>query len=85
MDSVEEGHVQEGYDWFLLLLLLWAVVLSIVMCIGEWNRDTRTATLTPAELQEIKEDDERLAAGIQASLGLTDSFAPSIDVVSKNK
>ena len=80
--------MEVGWDWFLVLLLLWAVVVSIVMCIDDGkgpNDHTRTAPLTPAELQEIKEDDERLAAGIKASLGLGDSFNPPIDVVSKNK
>ena len=80
--------IEVGVNWFLLLLLLWALIVSIVVCIDDRkhpNGHTRTAPVTAAELQEIKEDDERLVAGIQASLGLTDSFGPSVDLVSKNK
>jgi transposase InsO family protein len=82
------------WDWFLFLIFLWAVVVSVVLCMDEGepeghakfvsHSDSDTA-FTSADLQAIREDDERLAAGIRASLGMTDSVNPPIDAVSKNK
>jgi len=79
------------WDWFLFLIFLWAVVVSAALCMDEGEPEGHTkfvsrsdseTALTSADLQAMNEDDERLAAGIQASL---DSFNSSIDAVSKNK